>query len=71
MDSPWPGLCVRDCLDGVDGGGVDWRRRSDLSADWCVQELRKTLGGTDAGNVGDTAYPMTPIGVIRSCFSTR
>ncbi|CAM6100053.1 unnamed protein product [Calypogeia fissa] len=35
------------------------------------QELRNALVGNNCENASVTAYPMTPIGTVRSCFSTR
>uniref|UniRef100_A0A2N9HBT9 TsaA-like domain-containing protein n=1 Tax=Fagus sylvatica TaxID=28930 RepID=A0A2N9HBT9_FAGSY len=35
------------------------------------QALRKALAHPDASNLELSAYPMAPIGIIQSCFSTR
>lgn len=37
----------------------------------CLQALRKELTQPESENLKLTYYPMTPIGVIHSCFSTR
>lgn len=37
----------------------------------CLQALRKELTQPKSENLKLTYYPMTPIGVIHSCFSTR
>ena len=36
-----------------------------------MQELRQALLNSKDEKVGGAAYPMTPIGIVRSCFSTR
>lgn len=35
------------------------------------QDLRKTLAQPKSENLEQASYPMTPIGVVQSCFSTR
>lgn len=35
------------------------------------QELRQALLSSKDEKAGSASYPMTPIGLIRSCFSTR
>lgn len=35
------------------------------------QDLRKALAQPKSENLEQASYPMTPIGVVQSCFSTR